>query len=61
MVDYATEGVHEADIYAGDRLVPGMCFAGPAIIEDSGTTVVIHPGNQVSVDAYRNIHIVLEA
>ena len=59
-VDYALEGVHAATIYDGDALRPGMSFAGPAIIEDSGSTIVIHPGNQVSVDAYSNIHIVLE-
>lgn len=59
-VDYALEGKHEADIYDGDKLMPGMEFDGPAIVEDSGTTIVIHPGNKVSVDAFRNIHIVLE-
>ncbi len=59
-VDYALEGVHEASIYDGDVLKPGMAFTGPAIIEDSGSTVVIHPGNQVSVDAFSNIHIALE-
>jgi N-methylhydantoinase A len=57
MVDYALEGTHEADIYDGEKLFPGMSFTGPAIIEDPGTTVVIHPGNRVSMDAYRNIHI----
>lgn len=56
-VDYALEGTHEADIYDGEKLMPGMAFTGPAIIEDPGTTVVIHPGNRVSMDAYRNIHI----
>lgn len=60
-VDYALEGIHEANIFNGDQLQPGMRFIGPAIIEDSGSTVVIHPGNKVSVDAFRNIHIVLEA
>ncbi|MCH2163316.1 MAG: hydantoinase/oxoprolinase family protein [Marinovum sp.] len=59
-VDYALEGKHEADIYNGDKLLPGMKFDGPAIVEDSGTTIVIHPGNKVWVDAFRNIHIVLE-
>ncbi|MGP1355525.1 hydantoinase/oxoprolinase family protein [Roseicyclus sp.] len=60
VVDYALEGRHEADIYDGDRLAPGMAFTGPAIVEDAGTTVVIHPGNRVEVDAFRNIHIHLE-
>jgi N-methylhydantoinase A len=56
-VDYATEGVHEADIYAADRLEPGMQLAGPAIIEDAATTTVIHPGQQASIDVYGNTHI----
>ena len=61
LVDYALEGAHEATIYDGDKLIPGMEFSGPAIVEDSGTTVVIHPGNSVVTDAYRNIHITLNA
>ena len=59
-VDYALEGVHEADIYDGTKLEPGMTFAGPAVVEDPGTTIVIHPGNQVAVDGYRNIRITIE-
>ena len=56
-VDYALEGKHRADIYGGEKLAPGMEFTGPAIIEDPGTTIVIHPGNRVEIDAYRNTHI----
>ena len=56
-VDYALEGVHEATLYNGEKLLPGMEFNGPAIIEDSGATTVIHPGNRVRVDGYTNIHI----
>jgi len=56
-VDYALEGVHEAAIYNGDRLRPGMAFEGPAVIEDSGTTIVVHPGDRVTCDGYGNIHI----
>ena len=58
-VDYALEGKHPATIYDGDLLAPGMAFQGPAIVEDSGMTVVIHPGNHVHIDAFRNIHIEL--
>jgi len=58
-VDYALEGRHVAAIYDGDALRPGMEFIGPAIVEDAGATTVIHPGNHVHVDAYRNIHIEL--
>lgn len=57
IVDYALEGKHEADIYDGGKLRPGMGFPGPAIVEESGSTVVVHPGDRVEVDAYRNLHI----
>ncbi|MEZ5812186.1 MAG: hydantoinase/oxoprolinase family protein [Rhizobiaceae bacterium] len=56
-VDYALEGVHEAQIYDGTKLEPGMTFTGPAIVEDPGTTIVIHPGNEVEVDGFGNVHI----
>ncbi len=56
-VDYALEGVHHATIYDGDRLEPGMTFIGPAVIEQTGTTTVVHPGQAVSIDGYGNIHI----
>ena len=56
-VDYALEGIHESRIYDGEKLRPGMTFSGPAIIEDPGTTVVVHPGDRVSFDGYGNIHI----
>ncbi len=59
-VDYALEGVHRATVYDGTVLEPGMAFAGPAIIEDPGMTVVIHPGNKVKVDGFGNTRIELD-
>jgi N-methylhydantoinase A len=59
-VDYAIEGVHEADVYEGERLEPGMRFSGPAIVETAGTTIVVHPGNEVEVDDYGNVIVRLE-
>ena len=56
-VDYALEGVHQAAIYDGTRLQPGMQFEGPAIVEDPGMTVVVHAGNKARMDGYGNIHI----
>ena len=56
-VDYALEGIHRAAVYDGERLEPGMTLTGPAIVEDPWSTVVVHPGNEVRVDGYRNIHI----
>jgi len=56
-VDFALDGIHEAAIYNGELLEPGMSFAGPAIVEDPGTTIVIHPRNRVTVDGFRNLHV----
>jgi len=58
-VDYATEGRHVAQIYDGEKLEPGMEFDGPAIIEDPGTTIVVHPANRVAIDGYGNVIITL--
>lgn len=56
-VDYALEGIHDAAIYDGTKLEPGMSFAGPAVVEDPGSTVVVHPRNRVEIDGYGNLHI----
>ncbi len=56
-VDYALEGMHEAAIYDGTKLMPGMAFDGPAIVEDPGSTVVVNPLNKARIDGYGNIHI----
>ena len=57
MVDYALEGRHRAAVFDGARLEPGMRFEGPAIVEDPGTTLVLHPGNRAEVDGFGNIRI----
>lgn len=56
-VDFTDDGIHESIIYHGDLLEPGMTFTGPAVIEESGTTIVVLPGMPVHVDEYGNIHI----
>jgi len=58
-VDYATEGIHDADVYVGELLEPGATFGGPAIVEMTSSTVVVHPGNRVNVDGYGNLVITL--
>lgn len=56
-VDYVEAGIHQAKIYDGDALEPGMSFVGPAIIEEAGATTVIPPGLPCHVDDYGNYHI----
>jgi N-methylhydantoinase A len=57
IVDYALEGLHETRIYAGELLEPGMQLEGPAIIETTGATTVLHPLNELTVDDYGNLVI----
>jgi N-methylhydantoinase A len=56
-VDYVEAGIHQAVIYNGDLLEPGMSFIGPAIVEEAGATTVVMPGMPCHVDEYGNIHI----
>ena len=57
VVDFALDGQHESVIYDGPSLKPGMAFAGPAIVEDPGMTIVVNPQCQARVDAYGNVHV----
>jgi N-methylhydantoinase A/oxoprolinase/acetone carboxylase beta subunit len=43
--------------YAGERLLPGNQITGPAVIQTADTTVIIHPGRIVKVDAFGNFVI----
>jgi N-methylhydantoinase A len=56
-VDFASSGIHVADVYAGDLLDPGVGFEGPAVVETKGSTTVVHPGCRADVDAYGNLVI----
>ena len=58
-VDYALEGIHKATILDGTRLLHGMTINGPAIVEDPGSTTVIHPGNKAEIDGFGNVIIYL--
>ncbi len=56
-VVYADGNVLTAQIYARDRLRPGMEISGPAIIEETTGAAVIHQGNRVATDDYGGLHI----
>jgi N-methylhydantoinase A len=44
-------------IYDGARLVPGNRLVGPAVVETTDTTVVVHPKRTLAVDAFGNFEI----
>jgi len=50
-------GLVEADIYLRDQLHSGVEFAGPAIVEQLDSTVVLPPGSSAVVDDY--LHIII--
>lgn len=56
-VDFIEDGIHEATIYAGELLEPGMKFSGPAVVEESGATIVIPAGLPCEIDEYGNYQI----
>jgi N-methylhydantoinase A len=58
-VDFDTEGVHVAAVYHGELLDSGHRFDGPAVVESSGSTTVVHAGNNAVVDRFGNLVITL--
>ncbi|HEX3506096.1 MAG TPA: hydantoinase/oxoprolinase family protein [Xanthobacteraceae bacterium] len=48
-------GMLECPVYQRERLDVGVSFAGPAIVDQLDCTSVIAPGQQATVDAYKNI------
>lgn len=49
----------EVPCYDADRLRHGNAIVGPAIVEESKTTVVVPPGARLTVDAYENYFITI--
>jgi N-methylhydantoinase A len=52
-------GFVETSCYDGDKLRPGNVIAGPAIVEEKDTTVVLPPGAELKVDAFDNYMITI--
>lgn len=52
---YFADRYVDTSIYTRDVIRPGISVPGPAIIEEYGSTTVIQPGQQASVDRYGNL------
>ena len=59
LIDFATQGCHESKVYELDRLDPSVTVVGPAVVEDAGTTILVHPGDRARVDKFGNVHIAI--
>ncbi|MFC2018998.1 hydantoinase/oxoprolinase family protein [Chloroflexota bacterium] len=53
-VYFPERGMTPTDCYDGDKLQNGNTIVGPAIIEESTTTIVIPPRQRITVDRYGN-------
>jgi N-methylhydantoinase A len=51
---FEEDGV-ETPTYDRTRLAPGDVVAGPAVIEEFGSTVPVHPGFTATVDRFGNL------
>ncbi len=60
-VDFDQAGVHDAQIFDGLRMEPGMTLVGPAVIQEPAVTLPIPPGVRAEVDAYGSYHVHIEA
>jgi N-methylhydantoinase A len=56
-VDFDADGVHECAVYERDLLPARFATEGPAVIEESSSTTLVHPGQRVSVDEWGNLLI----
>ena len=52
------DGFVSTPIYDRYTLRAGACVAGPAILEEFDSTVMIHPGYEGNVDAFGSVHLV---
>jgi N-methylhydantoinase A len=59
-VDFDQQGIHQAAIYDGLRMEPGMALTGPAVIQEPSVTLPIPPGIRAEVDAYGSYHVHLD-
>jgi len=56
----AEAGYVETPVFDRSDLVSGSRLSGPAIIEEFGSTVPVHPGFEVRVDDYLNLIVTRE-
>ncbi len=49
------EGWHETPIYDREGLPPGAELRGPAVVEQTDTTILLHPSSRASVDSLGNL------
>ena len=54
-----SDGFISTAIYDRYRLVPGMSFDGPAIVEERESTVIVGPGATCEIDSQFNLVVTM--
>jgi N-methylhydantoinase A len=54
-------GFVDTPVYDGARIRPGMLIAGPAIVEEPDTTIVVRPGQEAMSDQYSSYVIEIQS
>jgi N-methylhydantoinase A len=54
---YFDDGFIDTPIFEHSKLKPGNRVVGPAILEGMNTTMPLHPGQELTVDAFHNLVI----
>lgn len=54
------QGYLDTPVYWRDDLAPGQVVSGPAVIEEFGSTVPLHPGFTARIDAHLNLIVTRE-
>jgi N-methylhydantoinase A len=49
--------LRKTPVLDGEKLAAGNTIRGPAIVETADTTVVVHPGTRLRVDALGNFEM----
>ncbi len=52
---------HETRVYDRERLPTDAAFAGPAVVEGGESTLVVRPGDRVTVDEFGTLHVEVDA
>jgi N-methylhydantoinase A len=52
---YFEDSLYDTPVYDRDQLKPGCALAGPAVVEERITTVIVHPGWNLVLDRFGNI------
>ncbi len=54
------KGWVEVNVYDQQKLAPGYVIAGPAIVENPTSTVVINEKQSIEIDKYGNLIVEME-